>query len=520
MSTNRRSGLRTRVSLLLARKLVDAEYYLDRYPDVRAAGVDPIRHFAECGYAVPIRAANPSMERAIIRLSPLLALAVVLLPIRRDDWVQCFVAHYQDLWCGDLGLKFRFARWVARLLATRAMGSGPAAASLQRIVGTTLPIARIGEDRAWLSVTKIDPPETHRFSSPRVWGANRAPIPREVTIPALWSATVRDANVFGAMQIAANGHFVAHEPAADPGLSFAAGQHRHVITCYTPQANKIVARIPSQPARKIDEAILLGGRCSNNYFHFLIEYLSRGYIIGRQGLARDLPLIVPENLFPSEIEALELFFPERTVIALSSQERLDVKRLHIPSLMTYLPDALEITDWKKEGFRRASLQWLRDRAYQALELDDTPRIETSRIFLARRRGRNIINAAAIEDVFASHGFAIVDPSVLTFREQVQLFAGASHIAGPLGAAFSNVVFCKSGTAVLGLGSRYAVTSSLYQNITELMGGHCTHLLSDRRIRDLRHLNKNIISLRQGGYEINTERLERLLTLWATEERLQ
>ncbi|QGY01256.1 hypothetical protein MMSR116_04565 [Methylobacterium mesophilicum SR1.6/6] len=77
------SSLRARVSLFLARKPVDAEYYLNCYPDARAAGVDPIRHFAECGHAVPICAAT--MERAIIRLSPFLALAAVVLPIRRDD---------------------------------------------------------------------------------------------------------------------------------------------------------------------------------------------------------------------------------------------------------------------------------------------------------------------------------------------------------------------------------------------------------------------------------------------------
>lgn len=507
------SSLRARVSLFLAGKLVDAEYYLNRYPDVRAAGVDPVRHFAECGYAVPIRAANPSMERAIIKLSPFLALAAVLLPIRRDDWVQCFVAHYQELWCGDLGLEFRFARWVARLLAARATGSGPDAANLERIVGTTLPIARIGDEHPWLTLRRMDPPETHRFSSPRVWERRGALVAREVTLPPLWCATVQNASVFGAMQVAASGHFVSYEPAADPSLSFAAGQFRHVIACYAAQDNKIVARLPDAATSRLDEAILLGGRCSNNHFHFLIEYLSRGYLIDRLGLPDDIPLVISDNLFPSQMEALELFFPGRKFVAVSSRERLDVVRLHIPSLMTYLPDALEVTDWKKEGLRFASLDWLRRRAYEALNLEDDAPSQPSRIFLARRRGRNIVNADEVEAVFARHGFAIVDPSTLSFIEQVRLFAAATHVAGPLGAAFSNTIFCRPGTSVLGLGSRYAVTSSLFQNLAELMGCDCIHLLSDKRKRDFVRLSANKISLRQGSYAINTRRLDGLLRTW-------
>ena len=515
MSTALISRLRTRVSLLLARWLVDIEYYLDRYPDVRAAGIDPIRHFAECGYAMPIRAANPLMERAILRISPLLALAVVALRLQRDDWLQCFVAQYHELSCGDQGCEYLFARWVARQVVTwiendSRLGRGDG----NRIVGTTLPIARMGEVRSWLSIIEIDPPALHRFSSPRVWGAHVEPIPREITVPALWSATVQNASVFGAMQVAANGYFVAYEPAADPNLSFAAGQHRYVVNCYPPQNNKIFAHVPSQSTCEVNEAILLGGRCGNNYFHFLIEYLSKGYIIERQNLSGNIPLIIPDELFPSQMEALKVFFPQRTFITLLNHDRLDVKRLHIPSLMTYFPDALEITDWKKEGIRRASLQWLRDRAYKAIEIDDEPLSSKSRIYLARRHGRNIINSVDIENVFVKYGFAIIDPTKLSFREQVRLFSEASHIAGPLGAAFSNIVFCRSGTKILGLGSRYAVTSSLYQNIAELMGGHCTHLLSEWQLRDLTYLRKNIISLRQGSFKIDTHRLERLLKIWA------
>ncbi len=503
--------------LLAARWLVDPVFYLDRYPDVRAAGVDPIRHFAECGYAIPIRAPNPFMERAIIRVSPLLALAVSVLHLQRDDWLQCFVERYIDLSCGDLGFEYRFARWVMRRIAVRGQDlTEDDRAAQKRIIGRRLPVARI-VDRAhdWISLKDLDPPRTHRFTSPRLWNARRPVVQRAVSLPGLWCADVRGARVFGSMQVVANGHFLAYEPAADPRLSFTAGQYRHIITCFADHENMVLARMPEGPRLQVDEAILLGGRCSNNYFHFLIEYLSKGYVIERADLPASVPLIISDDLFPAQIEAVELLFSGRQVLRLPVSRTLDVGRLHIPSLMTYLPDALEVTDWKKEGLRRENLDWLRTRVFSVLagEADDD-RPAPSRIYLARSRGRNILNATAVASVFRDHGFTIVDPSGLPFRDQVRMFAAASHIAGPVGAAFSNIVFCRPGTAILGLGSRHGLTSSLYQNLAEVMDCDCTHLVSDKRLRDRLYLRKNIISLRQGSYTINIDQLDRLLRAWS------
>jgi capsular polysaccharide biosynthesis protein len=510
------ADLRARFRMLAAGWLVDRAFYLDRYPDVRDAGVDPVRHFAECGLAMPVRAANATMERAIIRGAPLLALAALLFRSGRTDWLHCFVERYTGLACGNLGAEFRFARWVARQLATaRRARAIYAQADRDRILGRVLPVFRVGEDAApWLAVRAVEPPVGQRASGPRLWGDRRPPPAWTDTLPALWCAAIRDASVFGSMQVAAHGHFVRYEPAADPNLSYVAGQYRHVIACFPPRENRVLARLPEHATRRADAAILLGGRCGNNHFHFLIEYLTRGYLIERAGLPADLPLIVPDDLFPTQLEATRMLFPGRDLIRVSAAERLDVSLLHVPSVMTYFPDALEIADRDKEGLRHASLRWLRDRILAAMPPDAARAAPIPRVYLARRRGRNIVNAAEVEAVFIEHGFTSVDPAGLTFEQQVRLFAGATHVAGPVGAAFASTVFCEPGTALIHLGSRHARSSSLFQNLADFADCRCIRLISGKRAGDILTAGSNKLSLRQESYSIAIKDLRSLLAAWA------
>ncbi|MGU3480082.1 glycosyltransferase family 61 protein [Methylobacterium sp. D48H] len=518
MLTALRTDWRARFRLLAARWLVDADFYLNRYPDIRAAGIDPVQHFAEHGLAIPIRAANAVMERAIIRGAPLLGLAALLFGKRRTDWLQCFVERYQYLACGNLGTEYRFARWVARMLST----ANPTRVTLDpvdrdRILGKVLPVARLETSAfPWLTVRQIDPSTVYRFEGPRLWRDPKSPQAHVVTLPALWCASIREANVFGSMQVAAHDRFLRYEPAADPSLSYTAGQYRHVITCFSPRHDKVVARLPDRPTTRVDQAILLGGRCGNNHFHFLIEYLTKGYVIERAGLPTDIPLIIPDDLFPAQLEAIRLLFPRRDLIRISTAQRLDVDLLHIPSLMTFFPDALEIADCEKEGLRHTSLQWLRDRILTALPPEQEHFDPIPRLYLSRQRGRNIVNAAEVEAAFIDHGFTSIDPSGLSFSQQVRLFAEATHIAGPVGAAFANTIFCTPGTAIIHLGSRHARTSTLFQNLAVFAECPCIRLMSDWRIGDIFRSRRNVQSLRQENYAINVQTLRRMLKSWDSE----
>ena len=64
----------------------------------------------------------------------------------------------------------------------------------------------------------------------------------------------------------------------------------------------------------------------------------------------------------------------------------------------------------------------------------------ARLYLARPDGarRRVANATAIEAIATRMGYRVVEPSRLSFAEQVALFAGARVAVGPMGAALASI----------------------------------------------------------------------------------
>ncbi|MBS0547646.1 MAG: DUF563 domain-containing protein [Proteobacteria bacterium] len=78
----------------------------------------------------------------------------------------------------------------------------------------------------------------------------------------------------------------------------------------------------------------------------------------------------------------------------------------------------------------------------------------SRVFLSRpdtSRSR-LVNRGDVKQLFLDWGYHEVRPSELTLTEQMQMLGNATHVAGVLGAEFSDLVFAKKGVHILGLTS--------------------------------------------------------------------
>jgi len=78
-----------------------------------------------------------------------------------------------------------------------------------------------------------------------------------------------------------------------------------------------------------------------------------------------------------------------------------------------------------------------------------------RVWLSRRNqmnysDRRLANEDAVLTLVERFGFTVLEPSNLSFREQVAIFAEASIIAGPHGSGFANLMFARPGTAVVDL----------------------------------------------------------------------
>ncbi len=83
-------------------------------------------------------------------------------------------------------------------------------------------------------------------------------------------------------------------------------------------------------------------------------------------------------------------------------------------------------------------------------------LRPSRIFVSRRTrsapgaARRLANEAELADALQAIGFAVVEPDLLPFEDQVALFASATTIVGLGGAGLFNAVFAKSGTQLVSI----------------------------------------------------------------------
>lgn len=500
--------------LMIARRVVDKDYYLARNPDVAAAGIDSIVHYVRHWSKAPLRAPNEKLEAQIYIWSPILVLIVASLGSDRQDIMDCFRYRINQLATRrGFGLQLRFVLALARFLAGRRL-TGSRQGSRSGGLGSTFPVVRIGQDLVpWIKFDLVAEVGVFAFTDPEVALAQQPPTARRIPLPELWNAEVLDASIFGFTQIVSHSTFVVYEPEADPKFRYTSRQCEFVITCYGVKGDRVLARLPPDADRTIEEGILLIGRCGANYFHFLIEYATKGYIIDNISIPTNVPLILTADLFPQELEALKLLFPERVFVIREHRKRLDVKRLHIPSVMTYIPDTPDVAFWEVAAVNHASLSWLRTTVLSRVE---TLSAAVSRkIYLGRSAGRNITNAAEVEAVFRSHNFEIVNPAQLSFAQQVEVFRSARCIGGPIGAAFANLVFATPGTNVFGIVSPFSVQFSTFASLAAFAECHYLaipgkHLLFHPGCEKKRQS----LELTHGDYSVDADYLDRVLNAYS------
>jgi len=172
----------------------------------------------------------------------------------------------------------------------------------------------------------------------------------------------------------------------------------------------------------------------NNFFHTIVDALSRWHLVHQAGYTWDcfdhVVLPMHQSRMTREIERA-IGIPAEKVIRLTWHQQLECATLVQPSF----PGYHAWTAWWVPSFYRTLF----------------PPCSGSRrrkLYVPRRGVRQITNAAELETRLAALGFEEFDPtqglgSIATLQE-------ATHIVGVHGAALANLVFCRTGTRVLEL----------------------------------------------------------------------
>lgn len=176
--------------------------------------------------------------------------------------------------------------------------------------------------------------------------------------------------------------------------------------------------------------------CANgsNYFHFLNDFVGRLTLLDREGISRDVPILVPaafetNHLF-REFSALCPLFFKRNWIFRQADTYYEITD------RTYFTQVIKC---ERKNFNGILQEVPAEASYSS-----------ERLFITRDQavGRTATNLSEVEKIVEEFGFTIVDAQNMSVFEQSQRFFRATAIAGFHGAGLTNLIYSTADTPVI------------------------------------------------------------------------
>lgn len=213
----------------------------------------------------------------------------------------------------------------------------------------------------------------------------------------------------------------------------------------------------------IERGLLLMSRSDAGFWHWMVEILPRLVPIWselNQGHLRGCPIIISDDLPPTQVESLRLLAPLSPLIPVPRRMAFKVREAIYPSeINRYYRPPQDGSGPPKGYYRNYDIRLdipilvkLRDLLLRAIKPalnGGTP----DKIIIERVHWRrSILNGARIRAQARQYGFIPINPVSLGFAEQVAVYHGASCLLIPGGAGVVNAMFARKGTTLGILGN--------------------------------------------------------------------
>jgi len=262
-----------------------------------------------------------------------------------------------------------------------------------------------------------------------------------------------------------------------------------------------LATIERRPEVAIERGFFLSGYGYWNYYHWLIELLPKmRYWLALPPELRAWPVLVGESVLsaPSYLEALSLFCPDPDVFVMRDDIAYRVGSvLHINAPNTSPFNLRPHTRLKVSDFllRPDTIHDLRVRA----GLSDHTQPGGRRLFLARSGPRRSYNQDEVMELFGEAGFEPIFLERMSLHEQIAAVSGAELLAGPSGAAWTNLVFCAPGARALCWMDEYSRDFAAFSTLAHVVGVDLRYLLYPSAAR-------STADVYSAGYRLDLNRL--------------
>ena len=202
------------------------------------------------------------------------------------------------------------------------------------------------------------------------------------------------------------------------------------------------------PAPDLQEnAILIGGNGSSNWYHFVLEIAPKAFMANFLPAKFDkFPLIVPfqaqtDGPFAQILQAL---LPNRSILTLRC-DSVRVRNLVTFDEVSHGPFNLIQGSWPKlqnYSQHETVLKLVFQKLRAVLLPSFNPARKGRRVFIVRPDKYRKYNQMELLQIASKYNFEPVSPETHSLAEQAQIFAEASHVVGASGAAWTNMIFAQ------------------------------------------------------------------------------
>lgn len=322
------------------------------------------------------------------------------------------------------------------------------------------------------------PSNVFQFQDPQVYGENVSKELRQVQIEEQRVFRYSKVTIGQGFQIHKDDSLILYDKSADPRIGIVAGLWKSYTSIGNELENICLYRHTYKAETHYQAGILLSGRATGNYYHWLIEYLPRILNLEKSNIPLSTPLIVKENLPQQFYAALNMINPGYPILRVSLEDHLiSVEDLYVPSMHSFLPDDFTSPFWTGGGMSSGHLQYARAKVLEHVNL--TPKFP-KKIYLKRSGTRSLENTEEIEKELARKGFTFFRTESLTFEEQVNLFYNAEIIIGAGGAAFANVLFVNPKCQIICMVSEHNKEFCIFSNLAKIQGASYMNLVGKNK----------------------------------------
>lgn len=321
----------------------------------------------------------------------------------------------------------------------------------------------------------VYPKQTVSVCAPDIYPSeksNSIKIPVAYEFPEIFIATIVNAKVMGASNFIHTNQAIIGHNLFRIGHDYTSEELHGRL--YINAKKQLITRLSSIKTEvEIDSGILFTDAVSANYAHFISEVLPKVFVYTQTQSNKTISLIIDCELHFNLMQALELVIGDDVeLIGLENGEPLVVKSLRVVSACGYVPferrpNSGHFSDHSHGVFSPAALLGMRDLIKNKIaKIQPNADGDTIHIKVWVKRNskyRNLSNAEEIETALIARGFTVIEPEKLSFIEQVKIFSNAEVVVGATGAAFANLIFCKSDARIIILISDLKNTSYGYWN---------------------------------------------------------